>query len=455
MRLAFRPFAILPLASLLLAGCVNLAPAYQRPPPAVPTEGQAAAQDAAELPWRGFYIEARLRQVIELALHNNRDLRVAALSVERARAAYQVQQAAELPGLNLSADANRSKDNGNRFSANLGLAAFELDFFGRVKNLNEAALQGFLKSEAARRSAQISLVAETANAWLTLAADLERQRLAQRTLESRQRSLELTQTRYRLGAVGGLPLAQAQSALDSARTELAGQAAQTAQDRHALELLAGAALPEALLPRPDEGLGREIALLPALPAGVPSSVLQRRPDVLAAEHALQGANADIGAARAARFPRISLSGTLGSASSELGRLFERGSWSFGPSLTLPIFDGGAGRANVRASELDRDIALAQYDKAVQSAFREVADALAVSASLTERLAAQQALYASAERQLRLAEAAYRAGGSSQLELLDAQRSLYAAESALIALRQTAQGNRITLYKVLGGGWNDA
>lgn len=188
---------------------------------------------------------------------------------------------------------------------------------------------------------------------------------------------------------------------------------------------------------------------------MPSSVLQRRPDVLAAEHALQGAHADIGAARAARFPRITLTGSIGSASSELGKLFERGSWSFGPSLSLPIFDGGAGRANVRASELDRDIALAQYDKAVQGAFREVADALAISASLTERLAAQQALYASAERQLRLAEAAYRAGGSSQLELLDAQRSLYAAESALIALRQTAQGNRITLYKVLGGGWNDA
>jgi multidrug efflux system outer membrane protein len=443
----------LPLAALLLAGCANLAPTYQRPAPAVPADVPQAvvpAQELAELPWREFISDARLRQVLELALANNRDLRVAALSVERARAQYQVQQADGAPQVNLGAGASRAKDSGSQFSASLGLAAYELDFFGRVKNLNEAALQGFLQSEAARRSVQISLLAETANAWLTLASDLERQRLAARTLENRERSLALTQRRYELGAVGGLPLAQAQTALDSARVELASYEAQIAQDRHALELLLGAALPADLQP---QGLG-EVAELAAAPAGVPSSVLQNRPDVLAAEHALQAANADIGAARAARFPRITLTGSLGSASTELGKLFERGTWSFGPSLSLPLFDGGAGRANVRAAELSRDIALAQYDKAVQGAFREVADALAVGASLTQRLTAQQALYAATERQLRLAEAAYRAGSSSQLELLDAQRSLYAAEQALITLRQSAQANRISLYKALGGGWTN-
>ncbi|HEX2012913.1 MAG TPA: efflux transporter outer membrane subunit [Roseateles sp.] len=442
-----------------MAGCANLAPGYQRPPPAVPAapnaSADAPARALAELPWREFITDARLRRLVELALAHNRDLRVAALNVERARAQYQVQEAAALPNVSLGASASRSKDSGKQFSASLGLAAFELDFFGRIKNLNESALQGFLASDESRRSAQISLVAETANAWLTLAADLERQRLAERTLASRQQSLALTQRRYELGAIGGLPLAQAQTALDSARVELASTQAQIAQDRNALELLLGTAVPAELLPRAEQGPGTDVALLPALPAGVPSSVLQQRPDVLAAEHQLQGAHADIGAARAALFPRITLTGSVGSASTELGKLFERGSWSFGPSISLPIFDGGANRANVRASELSRDIALAQYDKAVQSAFREVADALAVGASLGERMAAQQALYAATEHQLRLAEASYRAGASGQLELLDAQRSLYAAEQALIALRQTAQANRLTLYKALGGGWKNS
>ena len=445
-----------PLAlSLLLGACAHLAPDYQRPAPAVPAEGQAAARDAAELPWRQFFADERLRRLVGLALANNRDLRVAALSVERARAQYQVQDAgSRLPQLDATAAAGRASG-GSRFSASLGLAAYELDFFGRVRDLNEAALQSFLASTAARRSAQISLVAETANAWLALAADQQRQALAARTLESRRQSLALTQRRHALGAITGLTLAQAQTALEQARADLAVYGTQIAQDRHALELLLGTAVPVTLLPRADEALAG-VSALPELPAGVPSGVLQRRPDVLAAEHALQGANADIGVARAALFPRITLTAALGSASAELGGLFKAGSgsWSFGPALSLPIFDGGAGRATVRAAELGREIALAQYDKAVQSAFREVADALAARAGLAERMQAQQALLASAERQLGLAEALYRSGGSSQLELLDAQRSLYAAQQALIALRLAEQGNRIELYKVLGGGWKD-
>jgi len=443
------------LATAMLAGCVNLAPDYQRPPLAVPAEDRTPAQDISEMSWRTVYVDERLRRLIDLALANNRDLRVAALNIERARAQFQVQRAESLPSVVLGAGAIRSKDVGNQFSSSLGLAAFELDFFGRVRNLNEASLQVFLQTDESRRSAQISLVAETANAWLVLAADLERQRLAERSLESHRRSYELTQTRRRLGAISGLALAQAQTALENARADLASYAAQIAQDRNALTLLVGAAIPERLLPSVNTYGVPELPVLPAPPTGVPSSVLQRRPDVLAAEHVLRGAHANIGAARAARFPLITLTGSAGSASSELRNLFERGTWTFGPSLTLPIFDGGASRANAQAAEVDRDIALAQYDKAVQTAFREVADALAVSATLGERLSAQDALYEATRRQLNLAEVTYRAGGSSQLDLLDAQRTLYAAELALITLRQTAQSNRIALYKALGGGWNGA
>jgi multidrug efflux system outer membrane protein len=447
-------FMLLAVAAVL-AGCVNLAPDYQRPPLAVPAEGRAAAQDVSEMSWRTVYADERLRRLIDLALAHNRDLRVAALNIERARAQYQVQRAQRLPSVALGAGASRSKDVGNQFSSGLGLAAFELDFFGRVRNLNEAGLQVVLQTDESLRSAQISLVAETANAWLTLASDLERLRLAERTLESHRHGHELTQTRRRLGAIGGLALAQAQTALESARADLASYASQIAQDRNALTLLVGVAVPEELLPRVDADGVPELAVLPAPPIGVPSSALQRRPDVLAAEHVLRGAHAHIGAARAARFPLITLTGSAGGASAELAKLFERGTWSFGPSLSLPIFDGGASRANAQAAEVERDIALAQYDKAVQTAFREVADALAVSATLDERLSAQEALHEATRRQLNLAEVTYRAGGSSQLDLLDAQRTLYAAELTLITLRQAAQSNRIALYKALGGGWNSA
>lgn len=458
MRL-FSPRWLLP-ALVSLAGCANLAPPYARPDPAVPHADQAAqaaqpaASEAAELGWRAFFSDPRLRAVVGLALTHNRDLRVAALNVERARAQYRITDAARLPTLNAGASASRS-DNGSSLSASVGLAGFELDLFGRVKNLGEAALQSYLATDESRRSVQISLVAETANAWLSLAADLERQRLAQQTLDTRQRSYALTQRMHELGAITGLALAQAQSSVDSARVEIANYATLIAQDRNALELLLGAAVPAELLPRADEALGAVSALI-ELPAGVPSSLLQRRPDVLAAEHALRASLADIGVARAERFPRILLTASAGSASRELSGLFKSGSgsWSFGPSLSLPIFDGGASRAQVQVAELNREIALAGYDKAVQTAFREVADALAQRATLAERLAAQRSLNEATERQLRLAEAQFRAGSTTRLEVLDAQRSLYASQQALIALRLTEQSNRITLYKVLGGGWND-
>lgn len=390
--------------------------------------------------------------MVELALANNRDLRVAALNVQRARAQFQVQDAQTLPGVNLSAAATRAKA-GDNVSVGLSLSAFELDLFGRVRNLSEAALQNWLATEAGQQSTHISLVAETANAWLSLAADLARQQLAQQTLDSRRASLALDDRRHALGAITGLALAQSQSQLESARLDVATYATQIEQDRHALELLLGTALPPELAPEATQNLSETSRLL-ELPSGVPSELLQRRPDVLQAEHQLQASVASIGAARAALFPRISLTGSAGSASRELSDLFKSGSgsWSFGPSLSLPLFDGGANAAALRSARIDREIALAQYDRAVQTAFREVADALAARSTLNERLAAQQALLASAERQLQLAEAQFRAGGTSMLELLDARRSLYAAQQALIALRLTEQSNRLQLYKVLGGGW---
>lgn len=382
---------------------------------------------------------------------NNRDLRVAALNVQRARAQYRVQDAVSLPQVNAGAGLSRSQV-GNSATVNLGLSAFELDLFGRVKNLSESALQATFSSAETRRSVQISLVAELANAWLTLMADIERSVLAHQTLESLQRSHELNVRRHELGAITGLALAQSQTAVASAQLDAVAAAAQLEQDEHALNLLAGTAVPIVWVSWEDDAT-RAMTALVDLPSGVPSSALQRRPDVQAAEHQLQAAHADIGAARAAMFPRISLTAAAGSSSDALSGLFKSGSkaWNFGPAVSLPLFDGGANQASLDASRISREIALAQYDRAVQVAFREVADALSVRASLAQRLAAQASLNVATERQLRLAEALFRAGASTQLEVLDAQRSFYAAQQGQIALRLAEQTNRITLYKVLGGG----
>lgn len=446
--------------ALALTGCVNLAPHYHRPDPAVPsTSASLAASDAAALDWRSVFLDDRLRATVALALRENRDLRVAALQVEQARAAFRQTDAQRLPALNASAGASRSGAAGQvsqQVSLQLALASYELDFFSRVRNLSASAEQSLLAVDDTRRSVQISLVAETASAWLTWAADLERQRLAQQTLESQQQSFTLTQRRHAAGAVSGLVLAQAQTALDSARADLAAYPATIAQDRNALELLLGAALPEDLEPRAEDAMAT-VSQLVDLPAGVPSSVLQRRPDVMSAEHGLIAKYADIGAARAARFPSISLTAGAGTGSTALSGLFKSGSgtWNFGPSASLPIFDGGSREAAVRQAEAGRDIALATYDKTVQTAFREVAEALAVRATLAERLAAQQSLLASAERQLGLAQTQYRAGSTTQLDLLDAQRSRVGAQQSLVTVRLGEQLNRLTLYKVLGGGWQDA
>lgn len=474
-------------AALLAAGCANLAPPYERPaapvpatlPALVPMASPVApaasgvaqavagpltpADTAATLAWREFFTEPRLRGTIELALANNRDLRVAALNIERARAQFRIQEAAALPAVNATGSGNSQRQPASvsasgqarttsTYSAQLAISAYELDFFGRVRNLSDAALQTFFATEHNRRTTQIALVADTATAWLNLAADQQRLLLAQQTLKARQDSYDLTRRAYELGGQSGLTLAQAQTTVDSARVDVAAYTTQVQQSRNALELLIAGPVPATLLP--DGAIERPVAALVEVPAALPSSVLQQRPDVMAAESLLRGTQASIGAARAAFFPRITLTAAAGVASGELSALFSggNGAWSFVPSISLPIFNAGSNQANLDVAVAQRDIQLATYEKTLQVAFREVADALAQRSTLAERLAAQQSLTEATGRTLSLSQALFRSGAYSYLEVLDAQRTLYTAQQTLITLRLAEQANRLSLYRALGGGW---
>mgnify|MGYP001184967910 FL=1 len=457
---------VLALATTVLGAC-SLIPAFERPAAPVPASFPltAAAADAAQadaIAWRDYFADARLRELIALALDNNRDLRVAVLNIERSRAQYGIQRAALFPSITAGGGQNAQRVPGDlnasgepvvsrQYSANLGFASYELDFFGRVRSLEEQALQTYLGTEQARRSAQISLIAEVAHTWLRRAADQERLALARRTLETRQKSLDLTQRSFDAGAVSALDLHQAETLLQTARADAARTVALVAQDENALALLVGTGVPAERL---SDGLDQAVASVAELPAGVPSEVLSRRPDVVQAEYALRAANASIGAARAAFFPSISLTANVGTASASLDGLFASGSraWSFMPQIRLPIFEAGRLQASLDVAEIQRDINVAQYEKAIQSAFREVADALAERATLAEQLDAQRKLVDAATKSFELSEARYKAGVDSYLGLLEAQRSLYGAEQALIAARLSDASNRVTLYKVLGGGW---
>lgn len=455
-------------ASLALAGCSTLAPSYERPsaPVAAQWDAPAAGTQSADLGWREFFTDPKLKALIELALGNNRDLRVAVLNVERAQAQYRVQRADQWPAVSATAGQSAQRLPGalsasgeptinRQYSATLGISAYELDLFGRVRSLSDAALAQYLATEDARRGAQISLVAEVAGGYLTLLADQERLQLAEQTLRSRQDGLRLTQRLQEAGVASMLDLRQAGIAAESAQSDLAGLTRQVAQDRHALELLVGQPLNAAQWPV--AGTDTPVTQVADLSAALPSDVLLARPDVQQAERALQAASANIGAARAAFFPRITLTGSAGSASPELGDLFRAGTgfWSFVPQITLPIFDAGRNRANLKVAEVDRDIAVARYEKAIQSGFREVADALAERATVGEQVASQQRLVTQSEDALRLAEARFRQGVDDRLATLDAQRSLYAAQQGLIAARLSQQTNRVTLYKALGGGQQDS
>lgn len=465
----------------LLAGCANLAPVFERPVAPVadrwtqagpPAPGAAAFAAPADIDWREFIADARLRRVVEISLHGNRALRMAVLDIERSRALYRIERVAALPevGALAAASAQRSPDatsaNGQgssitQYRVELGLSRYEIDFFGRIRNLGDAALENFFAAEENRRSAQISLVAEVCGAWLTLAADTDRLQLARDTLTSQGASHDLTRRMHGLGGISGLVLAQSRTTVEAARLEVARLSTQVALDRHALEWLAGSPLDEALLPRPapagTAGPARTAASLQVdVPPGLHSALLQRRPDVLAAEHLLRAANADIGAARAAFFPSISLTGTAGTQSRSLSSLFSAGSlgWSFVPQVDLPIFDAGRRQANLQLSKAQQAIEVARYEGALQIAFREVADALAERDLLAERLSAQQSLTEAAARVHALSVASFRNGASSHLEVLDAQRSLYAVQQSTITLRLAEQVNRISLYRALGGGWSE-
>lgn len=477
-RLTMARLNALAMAMASLTGC-SFIPAHVRPeapvPASYPGDSGAAApagQAAADIEWQRYFTDPRLQRLIDAALQHNRDLRIAVLNIEQARAQYRVRRADELPTVNAGATELRQpkvSDNGSgasissTYTAGLSITSYEFDFFGRVRSLSQAQLAQFLGTEEARKTVQISLIASVANGWLALLADDELLTVTRQTLTTREESMKLTQLKFDNGATSELDLRQAQSLLEGARVALAQQLRQRAQDENALALLLGQPVPADALPAPStatsditpSALGQTV--LPDLPAGLPSELLNRRPDIRQAEQQLIAANANIGAARAAFFPRITLSTSIGSASTELSGLFKSGSfaWSFAPQLVVPIFDAGRNQANLDAAQVGRDIAVAQYERAVQSAFREVADALAGRATLGEQLRAQQAQAQAEATRTRLAELRYRNGASSYLDVLDAQRSLFTAQQAVVQAQAAERQNRVTLYKVLGGGWKEA
>ncbi|NIA53599.1 efflux transporter outer membrane subunit [Massilia sp. TW-1] len=458
-----------PLAlALVLAGCVNLAPKFERPAAPVaaafPTvagtvnSGNPVASEApAAIAWQHFFTDPRLQQLISLALANNRDLRVAVLNIEAARAQYQIQHSNQFPAINAGISGQRQTTGKDQpissiYQAGLSVSAFELDFFSRVKNLSDAALAQFLATEEARKTAQISLIAQVANTYLTYLADEELLALVQQTLKTREESLRLTNLRFENGVSSKLDQQQAVSLVEQARTTLAQAQRQRAQDLNFLTLLIGQPIPDAL----PAGATLATTNLPDLPAGLPSDLLAVRPDIRAAEQQLVAANANIGAARANYFPRITLTGTAGSASKELSGLFKSGTfgWTFAPQAILPLFDFGRTRAGVEGARAQRDIAVAQYEKSIQTAFREVADALAGQATYSEQLRAQQAVAAAETDRFNLSDLRYRNGTASYLDLLDAQRSLFTAQQQAIQANLQRLQNQVTLYRVLGGGWSE-
>ena len=494
----------LTLAAVLALSACNLAPQHATPPLAVPTQLEPAnasanaghagdwneAERAPTLALAAWVQDARLRQVLNQALANNRNLQQAVLTVERARAVYGIAQASQLPAVGMSSAGNRTRTAADisssgqavtqsQFSVQLGITAFELDFWGRVRNLSEASLQQYLAQTEVQQNVRLTLVGDTTQAWLNLAADQQRLRLAQDTLASREKAFALTQRMHELGATSGLVLAQNKTTVDTARLDVAAYQAQVAKDRHALQLLAGGPVADALLPtaqvlgtftapaalgaaQPGSTsvptanaavtAGQPTTALIDVPASLPSAVLLRRPDIAATEHQLRAMNANIGVARANFFPRISLTAAVGTASRSLSALFDggNGTWSFAPGLSLPIFDGGANRANLRVAEADQKLAVNAYERAVQTAFKEVADALAERLTWQERLDASTALVAANQRALDLSAARFKAGTDNYLTVLDAQRSLYAAQQQHIGLQLAEQLNRVALYKALGG-----
>lgn len=482
-----------------LSGC-NLAPKYERPIGAVPSalpqggvypRAASDAPDVSRIGWRDFFLDPRLQQVIESGLANNRNLRIAAGNVLQARAQYRVQRANQVPNTTISGSGTYTNNifgaggaggagavgggtgtgagagagagigsggaaggssNLEIYSVNAGFSAFELDLFGRVRNLSQAALEQYFATEEAQRAARISLIAEIATAWLTMASDLEQLRISRETLKTFEQSLNLTRAQFRIGVASELEARQAETNYQAARNDIATLQTRVAQDQNALNLLVGTTVPAEMLP---QGLGSEPVTRDALPGDLSSDILLRRPDVLQAEHQLIAENANIGAARAAFFPRISLTATIGTISTALSGLFAGGSFTYNaaPSIGLPLFDGGRNAANLDYAKASQQVAVATYERAVQTAFREVSDALAQRGTIDEQVDAQTARAEAASVAARLSEARYRAGIDSFLVSLDAQRTAYAAQQQLVNARLARGSNLVELYRSLGGGLN--
>lgn len=454
-------------AGLLISGC-SLAPEYIRPDAPVPGEWpqgsaynsiQAESVTVAEMSLEDFFPDQRLQEIISMALENNRDLRLAALNVERTRAMYGIQRAELYPAVAVAGGGGKQRLSSDliglgdprtveQYSLNLGIASWEIDFFGRMRSLSEQALAEYLATEQARRSAQIALISEVAKVYLTLAKDLENLTLARSTLKSQQGDYDLIKRRYDVGVATELDLQRAQTRVDAAKRDIASFIQQVAQDKNGLNLLVGSPVPEALVPEDLSSVTPPAEIAP----GVSSEVMFSRPDIIAAEYRLKGAYALIGAARASFFPRIALTTSIGTASDELSGLFSSGTsvWNFAPQIVMPIFDARVWAA-LRVSEADQKILLTRYEKTIQTAFREVADALAVQGTIDQQLAAQQSLVDATAKTYHLANKRYEQGVDDYLGVLDAQRSLYGQQRVFIVLRLAKLVNRVNLYAVLGGG----
>lgn len=452
------------LAATMLAGC-SLAPRYERPaapvPSAYPMADAQADTTSAAIKWQTFFGDARLRAIIGLALENNRDLRVAALRIEQARALANIQRTAFIPQLNATGDASRQRTPGDVngtgsartvdfYSAALEVPSYEVDFFGHVASLRDQVLQQYLATEEAARSARISLISSVARQYLALVAADEQLALANDTLASADKAYSLNKQSFDAGVASDLDLATAEAQRESVRATVAAITQQRDQAKNALTLLIGAPIPDGL---PAAGTLATEDMVNELPAGLPADLLTRRPDILAAEHTLQAANANIGVARAAFFPKIELTASGGTASTALSGLFETGSgaWKFAPSITLPIFAAGQNKARLEIAEAGKRIEIANYEKAIQTAFREVADALAIRRSIDAQVNAQSARVAAAQRRYDLSNQRYGSGIDSYLTVLLAQQELYAAQQSLIQARLVKLTNLTSLYAALGGG----
>ena len=458
-----REWITTPILAVLLGGC-SLAPKYSRPEAPVANtfvDGDGDSSDVVEVSWRDVLVNETLRQVVETALENNRDLRVAALNVEAARARYRIERADLAPQVDGSASATRTKTSRetfrgsgatfNEFDVGLG-ASYELDLFGSVKNLKRQAWESYAALTETQRAAQIALVAEVAAQYLTLEEYRAQRKLARDTLDSLEATYNLTQLRATVGVAAEDDLASVNVQTQTAEVQARSYDLLVVQTQNSLQTLVGAPLPA--LPE-SEGKGIDDRLLADLPSGLPSDLIARRPDVLAAEHALIAANANIGVARAAFFPRISLTGDAGFASQDLQNLFTPGAttWSFGPKLSVPIFAGGRNRANLKLAKIQKRIEVARYEQVVQTAFREVSDALVARQSLVGQLQARHALIASQQQRFDLATSKYQAGIGSYLEVLTAQQGLFQAQSAVITAEFVELRNLVALYEALGGGWS--